>query len=61
MAAGQIMVAHRSGGPKADIIEESEGSRNGFLAADEHEYAKALSAIIKMSPQSRNKIREAAR
>ncbi|KAG8226387.1 hypothetical protein J437_LFUL011924 [Ladona fulva] len=35
MAAGLIMVAHRSGGPEADIIVENEGSRNGFLAADE--------------------------
>lgn len=61
MAAGQIMVAHKSGGPRADIVEESEGSRNGFLASDENEYARALAAIIKMSPQGRNKIREAAR
>lgn len=61
MAAGQIMVAHKSGGPKADIIEEAEGSRNGFLASDEFEYAAALATIIKMSPEARNKIREAAR
>jgi len=61
MAAGQIMIAHRSGGPKADIIEESEGSRNGFLASDEVEYAQTIARIIKMSPSSRTKIREAAR
>ncbi|KAK9507890.1 hypothetical protein O3M35_007656 [Rhynocoris fuscipes] len=61
MAAGHIMVAHRSGGPKEDIIEESEGSRNGFLAADECEYADAIATIIRMSPAARWKIREAAR
>ncbi|XP_014259777.1 GDP-Man:Man(3)GlcNAc(2)-PP-Dol alpha-1,2-mannosyltransferase [Cimex lectularius] len=61
MAAGHIMVAHRSGGPKADIIEEAEGSRNGFLAYDEREYAEAIAAIIKLSPATRKKIREAAR
>nr|BAN21210.1 glycosyl transferase [Riptortus pedestris] len=61
MAAGQIMVAHKSGGPKADIIEESEGSRNGFLASDEFEYARALATIIQMPSDARNKIREAAR
>ncbi|KAL1117745.1 hypothetical protein AAG570_004060, partial [Ranatra chinensis] len=61
MAASQIMVAHRSGGPRADIIEEAEGSRNGFLAADESEYANAIAAIVKMPAQMRNKIREAAR
>lgn len=61
MAAGHIMVAHRSGGPKEDIIEEAEGSRNGFLASDECEYAEAIATIIKMSPTTRWKIREAAR
>lgn len=61
MAAGQVMVAHRSGGPKADIIEEAEGSRNGFLASDETEYAVAIATIINMSSEARSKIREAAR
>ncbi|CAB0019505.1 unnamed protein product [Nesidiocoris tenuis] len=61
MAVGQIMVSNRSGGPKADIIEESEGSRNGFLALDETEYARAISAIIKLGPAARKRIREAAR
>uniref|UniRef100_A0A0A9ZGB8 GDP-Man:Man(3)GlcNAc(2)-PP-Dol alpha-1,2-mannosyltransferase n=1 Tax=Lygus hesperus TaxID=30085 RepID=A0A0A9ZGB8_LYGHE len=61
MAAGQIMVANRSGGPKADIVEESEGSRNGYLALDETEYARAFATIIKLSPNVRTRIREAAR
>ncbi|XP_049941713.1 GDP-Man:Man(3)GlcNAc(2)-PP-Dol alpha-1,2-mannosyltransferase [Schistocerca serialis cubense] len=61
MAAGLIMVAHRSGGPQMDIVEEAEGSRNGFLAADEQEYASAIAHILRMSPEARKSIREAAR
>lgn len=61
MAAGLIMVAHASGGPKADIIETQESCRNGFLAEDAEEYAEVISQIIKMSPEERNRIRNAAR
>jgi len=61
MAAGQIMVAHRSGGPLMDIIVESEGSQNGFLAADETEYAQAIDTILKLSPHTRRVIQDAAR
>lgn len=61
MAAGLIMVAHRSGGPQMDIIIEEEGSRNGFLAADENEFAIAIVKILRMSPRDRRTIREAAR
>ncbi|XP_066991027.1 GDP-Man:Man(3)GlcNAc(2)-PP-Dol alpha-1,2-mannosyltransferase [Anabrus simplex] len=61
MAAGLIMVAHRSGGPRMDIVEEAEASRTGFLATDEAEYAQAIAAILTMSPGARRKIQEAAR
>jgi alpha-1,2-mannosyltransferase len=61
MAAGLIMVAHRSGGPLMDIVVESEGSRNGFLAADETEYAQAIATILRLSPHERKIIRDAAR
>ncbi|XP_021926373.1 GDP-Man:Man(3)GlcNAc(2)-PP-Dol alpha-1,2-mannosyltransferase isoform X2 [Zootermopsis nevadensis] len=61
MAAGLIMVAHRSGGPLMDIIMESEGSRNGFLAEDETEYAQAIATILKLSSQTRKQIQDAAR
>ena len=61
MAAGLIMVAHRSGGPRMDIVMESEGSRNGFLAADEAEYAQAIATILKLSPCTKKMIRDAAR
>lgn len=61
MAAGLIMVAHRSGGPLMDIIVESEGSQNGFLAADETEYAQAIATILKLSQHTRKVIQDAAR
>ncbi|XP_065218571.1 GDP-Man:Man(3)GlcNAc(2)-PP-Dol alpha-1,2-mannosyltransferase [Planococcus citri] len=61
MAAGLIMVAHKSGGPLLDIIEESDTSRNGFLAEDDTEYAQAIAIILLMSENVRNRIREAAR
>lgn len=61
MAAGLIMVAHRSGGPLMDIIVESEGSQNGFLATDEADYAMAVATILKLSPRARKIIRDAAR
>jgi hypothetical protein len=44
-----------------DIIVESEGSQNGFLAADENEYAQAIATILKLSPHTRKVIRDAAR
>lgn len=61
MAAGLIMIAHRSGGPQMDIIEEAEGSRNGFLALDETEYANAIAAVLRMPLDVRNEIRNNAR
>ncbi len=60
MAAGLIMVANRSGGPLMDIIMEYDGSRNGFLATDENDYAEAIRTIILMTPESRQVIREQA-
>lgn len=61
MAAGLITIAHRSGGPKADIIVESEGSRNGFLAGDDDEYAQAMATVIRMTPKQREGVILAAR
>ncbi|XP_022222868.1 GDP-Man:Man(3)GlcNAc(2)-PP-Dol alpha-1,2-mannosyltransferase [Drosophila obscura] len=60
MAAGLIMVAHRSGGPLLDIIETSEGSQNGFLATDAVEYAENILNII-LDSFDTNRIRNAAR
>jgi alpha-1,2-mannosyltransferase len=61
MAAGLIVVANRSGGPLMDIVMEYDGSRNGFLAVDENDYAEAIKAIIHMTPQCRAVIRAQAR
>lgn len=62
MASGMVMVAHKSGGPKMDIIIHSKGSQPiGFLASDEIEYADVLCHIIRMKPNQRELIREAAR
>lgn len=61
MAAGIIMVSHRSGGPLLDIIETSEGSQNGFLASDAIEYANCILTIIYNSKEENERIRKAAR
>ncbi|KAJ8679055.1 hypothetical protein QAD02_014842 [Eretmocerus hayati] len=61
MAAGLIMVAHASGGPKADIIETQSGSQNGFLATKAEEYAQIIAYIIKMTPREKDMMRNAAR
>lgn len=61
MAAGLITIAHRSGGPLADIIETTEGSRTGFLASEPDEYARAILEVIALSIDERKQIVEAAR
>lgn len=61
MAAGLIMVAHRSGGPLLDIIETSEGSRLGFLAYTADEFAHLLKCIIEARDEEINEIRAKAR
>ncbi|EDV98003.1 GH17189, partial [Drosophila grimshawi] len=61
MAAGLIMIAHRSGGPLLDIIETSEGSQNGFLATDAVEYAASILNIILNSAEANKNIVSSAR
>ncbi|XP_063831810.1 GDP-Man:Man(3)GlcNAc(2)-PP-Dol alpha-1,2-mannosyltransferase [Ostrinia nubilalis] len=61
MAAGLVTIAHRSGGPLADIIETSAGSRTGFLAAEPDEYARAILEVIALPSDERKRIIEAAR
>ena len=46
LAAGLIMIANNSGGPKLDIIKENN---NGYLAKDVDDYAKTIDSILKMS------------
>jgi alpha-1,2-mannosyltransferase len=53
MAAGCIMVGHRSGGPLSDIITEG---RNGFLVDSVEEYVDCLVAVSKMNKKERHDI-----
>jgi len=61
MAAGLIMLAHRSGGPKMDIVRDSDPDRTGFLAESAEEFADAIVRIIQTPEQQLVEIREAAR
>ncbi|GBP42598.1 GDP-Man:Man(3)GlcNAc(2)-PP-Dol alpha-1,2-mannosyltransferase [Eumeta japonica] len=57
MAAGLIVVAHRSGGPHADIVLPN----TGFLATEPLEYARALLEAIALPPERKKEMIEAAR
>ncbi|XP_071951298.1 GDP-Man:Man(3)GlcNAc(2)-PP-Dol alpha-1,2-mannosyltransferase-like [Antedon mediterranea] len=61
MAAGTIILAHNSGGPKKDIVVRYNGQPTGFLATDVDEYADAMATILLMKKADRLKIRENAR
>ncbi|XP_024866684.1 GDP-Man:Man(3)GlcNAc(2)-PP-Dol alpha-1,2-mannosyltransferase isoform X2 [Kryptolebias marmoratus] len=61
MAAGTIVLAHKSGGPKLDIVVPHEGRQTGFLADSEDSYAAAMETILALSPSARLEIRLAAR
>ncbi|XP_052199828.1 GDP-Man:Man(3)GlcNAc(2)-PP-Dol alpha-1,2-mannosyltransferase [Diospyros lotus] len=61
MAAGAIPIAHRSAGPKMDIVLEEDGQRTGFLAQTVEEYAEAILEILRMPENERLKMAVAAR
>ncbi|XP_026878129.2 GDP-Man:Man(3)GlcNAc(2)-PP-Dol alpha-1,2-mannosyltransferase isoform X1 [Electrophorus electricus] len=61
MAAGTVILAHKSGGPKMDIVVPFEGGPTGFLAYDEDGYADAMERILAMPPASRLEMRRRAR
>ncbi|GMS89101.1 hypothetical protein PENTCL1PPCAC_11276 [Pristionchus entomophagus] len=62
LAAGSIMVAHKSGGPSMDIVDPCEGVASvGYLATTKEEFASCILSIISLSPSSRSQIRESAR
>ena len=46
MAAGLVVVAHNSGGPKDDIINISKQSRTGYLASNSQEYADIIEDLL---------------
>lgn len=57
MAAGLIVVAHNSGGPRIDIIDDGQ---SGFLADDVASFSQRLVAISRMSLKERQEMRQAA-
>ncbi|KAM9851415.1 GDP-Man:Man(3)GlcNAc(2)-PP-Dol alpha-1,2-mannosyltransferase-like isoform 2-T2 [Aulostomus maculatus] len=61
MAAGTTVLAHKSGGPKMDIVVPYEGSQTGFLANCEDTYAATMETILALSPTARLGIRRSAR
>uniref|UniRef100_G3MLR9 GDP-Man:Man(3)GlcNAc(2)-PP-Dol alpha-1,2-mannosyltransferase n=1 Tax=Amblyomma maculatum TaxID=34609 RepID=G3MLR9_AMBMU len=61
MAAGLLMVAHNSGGPKMDIVTEYNGECTGFLADSVSSYVAAFKTILEMTPDERRKVRENGR
>ena len=61
MAAGTIVLAHKSGGPKMDIVTPLDKQETGFLADTEESYARALKAIFNLSESERTAIQLAAR
>lgn len=61
MAAGTVILAHNSGGPKLDIVVPHEGDVTGFLAETEEGYADTMAHILSLSAEERLRIRSNAR
>ncbi len=61
MAAGKVILAHKSGGPKLDIVVPFEGGQTGFLAEDVDSYAEAVERILALPAANRLQIRRNAR
>ena len=61
MAAGTIVLAHDSGGPKLDIVTDHDGQKTGFLASSADTYAAAMLDIFCLSNEEKLKIRTSAR
>mmetsp|Transcript_12101 Transcript_12101/g.35077 ORF Transcript_12101/g.35077 Transcript_12101/m.35077 type:complete len:555 (-) Transcript_12101:78-1742(-) len=57
MAAGLLVVAHNSGGPKTDIVHPG---KTGFLATTVEEYGDAFLKALAMSPDNEKKMRHDA-
>ncbi|XP_077437059.1 GDP-Man:Man(3)GlcNAc(2)-PP-Dol alpha-1,2-mannosyltransferase-like isoform X2 [Vanacampus margaritifer] len=61
MAAGTVVLAHKSGGPELDIVVPFEGEPTGFLADGEEDYAATMDAILALTAEQRERIRRNAR
>lgn len=53
LAAGLVTIAHKSGGPKSDIISPGE---NGYLASTAEEYAQIMAVVLEGGADSRKNI-----
>ena len=61
MAAGTIMLAHDSGGPKMDIVVPYNGRQTGFRASDVDSYSDAMKTIFSMQEDEKMDIRRNGR
>jgi len=61
MAAGTIVLAHDSGGPKLDIVVDHNGQKTGFLASDADSFAACLNTIFSLDAEMLMEIRRNAR
>lgn len=61
MAAGLVVLAHDSGGPKLDIVVEHEGKPTGFLATTAEQYANMLNHIVTLPLNELSTLRDNAR
>ncbi|GAB6031760.1 asparagine-linked glycosylation protein [Chamberlinius hualienensis] len=61
MAAGLVMVAHKSGGPLMDIVTDFDGRPTGYLADSAFDFACKMEEVLKLSPDMRLNLRRNAR
>ncbi len=61
MAAGCVMIGHKSGGPKMDIVVEWKGQDTGYLAASVEHYVSCLLEVFHMSEVERMRVVSSAR
>lgn len=61
MAAGTIMLAHDSGGPKMDIVVPYNGRQTGFRASDVDSYSDAMKTIFSLQEEEKMDIRKNGR
>ena len=62
MAAGAVVLAHDSGGPKSDIVVDWHGKTTGCLASTVDGYAGMMKMILlDWDGKERLRVREAAR
>jgi alpha-1,2-mannosyltransferase len=61
MAAGLLVVAHDSGGPKMDIVAGKDDQPVGYLASTAPQYALMLKTALDLNHEESERIRLAAR